>query len=169
MYKYSCAKFLKIHWLLVGKIEMDVRCIFYYLRWPLCCRKALLGTISRIDNRWILHFCNTLHILSKKSFTLQAVYLQGRTRNLCWVFLHWPRPILWTLAKMLLKIQLPEKPAFHQSSWTIAEKVLCLNFYTGRFQLVNKLNMFVSENDSFRQEINADQRHWSFSGQLIFG
>ncbi len=38
----------------------------------------------------------------------------------------------------------------------------CPNLYMDRFQLENKLNMIVSENDGFHQEINPDQRHGSF-------
>ncbi len=45
----------------------------------------------------------------------------------------------------------------------------CANFYTGHFQLENKLNTIVSENDHFHKETNADQRQWSFSAhcQLV--
>jgi hypothetical protein len=42
----------------------------------------------------------------------------------------------------------------------------CPNLYTGRFQLENKLNTLVSENDRFRREINADQRHGLFSAHI---
>jgi hypothetical protein len=48
----------------------------------------------------------------------------------------------------------------------MAEIYLWPNLYTGRFQLENKLNTLVSENDRFRQEINADQRHGLFSAQF---
>jgi hypothetical protein len=57
-------------------------------------------------------------------------------------------------------------------NWDIFKKVThplqnirrtqCPNLYTARFQLENKLNTIVSENDRFDKEIIADQRHGSF-------
>ncbi len=45
----------------------------------------------------------------------------------------------------------------------------CPNLWKGRFKLENKLKMLISENERFRQEINADQRHSLFSAhyQLV--
>ncbi len=45
---------------------------------------------------------------------------------------------------------------------SVVDQDLCPNLYTGRFQLENKLNMIVSENDRFHKEINQDQRHGTF-------
>ncbi len=42
----------------------------------------------------------------------------------------------------------------------------CPNLLKGRFQLENKLKMLISENEGFHHEINADQRHSSFSAHF---
>ncbi len=53
--------------------------------------------------------------------------------------------------------------------WPIAPSYMSPmpEFIKGSFQLENKLKMLISENERFRQEINADQRHSSFSGHFF--
>jgi hypothetical protein len=49
--------------------------------------------------------------------------------------------------------------------------LLCLDFFTCRFRLENKLKMLFSENKRFGQEINADKLHLLFTVnfQLVLG
>jgi hypothetical protein len=44
---------------------------------------------------------------------------------------------------------------FYAPSYTVN----CPDFYTGRFRFESKLEMLISVNERFQQEINADQRH----------
>jgi hypothetical protein len=66
--------------------------------------------------------------------------------------------------KSCLKIMLLEGKGSTQG--TIVWPNQCPNFYSGSFHLENKLNTLISENDRFRNEINADQRHGSFSAHF---
>jgi hypothetical protein len=45
-------------------------------------------------------------------------------------------------------------------------RIPCPDFYRRRFRYENKLKRLISENEGFCQEINADQRHGSFSANF---